>query len=240
MFSTNHFIWLGICAVLITSLSIISIKCKFSLKTAALIMAGISFVSEMSKIFSHMEYANGVDITDGMVLSPKALPFHLCSLMIFAYFYLPFAKEGKLKKFILSFVVPVGIVGASIAILIATSGTSFVKPEPYQCFVYHSGMVWFAIYLICTKQTSLGIKNWKTNIITLFALAFSMIWVNSILSEYDTNFFFVVRPPAENLPILNLNNGWYVYFLTILLLGFIGVTLVHLPFIIKEKKKLKA
>ena len=57
--------------------------------------------------------------------------------------------------------------------------------------------------------------------------------------SYNTNFFFVVRPPVKGLPLLNLNHGWFVYFITLLCLGFIGITLVHLPFLIKEHKTLK-
>ena len=40
----------------------------------------------------------------------------------------------------------------------------------------------------------------------------------------------------EGLPYLNLNKGWYVYFLRLIVLGFTLVTLFQLPFIIKEHK----
>ena len=206
MFTKEHFIWISICIVIITTLSIISIKKKFSFKLAAFIMAGVSLISELSKIFSHMEFVNGVDVTEGMVLDPGALPFHLCSLLIFAFFYLPFAKESKLKTFLLNLVVPIGLVGATLAILMATSGTNFLKPYAYQCFIYHSFMVWFAIYLIGTHQVSLGKKEWLQNILTLSILSIVMIWVNSLLKDYNTNFFFIVRPPVKGLPLLNLNH----------------------------------
>ena len=162
-----------------------------------------------------MEFVNGVDVTEGMVLDPGALPFHLCSLLIFAFFYLPFAKESKFKTFLLNLVVPIGLVGATLAILMATSGTDFLKPYAYQCFIYHSFMVWFAIYLIGTHQVSLGKKEWLQNILTLSILSIVMIWVNSLLKDYNTNFFFVVRPPVKGLPLLNLNHGWFVYFITL-------------------------
>ncbi|MGM9858316.1 MAG: hypothetical protein ACI311_03600 [Bacilli bacterium] len=239
MFTKEHFIWIAICIVLITGLSILSIKKKFSFKLAAFIMAGVALVSELSKIFSHMEFVNGVDASKGMVLDATALPFHLCSILIFAFFYLPFAKESKFKTFLLNFIVPIGLIGATLAILMATSGTDFTKPYAYQCFVYHAFMVWFAIYLIGTKQVSLVKKNWIQNIVVLAIMAISMVWVNSLLQVYDTNFWFVVRPPVKGLPLLNLNHGWFVYFLTLLSLGFIGVTLVHLPFLIKEYKNKK-
>ena len=146
MFTKEHFIWIAICIVIITTLSIISIKKKFSFKLAAFIMAGVSLISELSKIFLHMEFVNGVDVTEGRVIDPGALPFHLCSLLIFAFFYLPFAKESKLKTFLLNLVVPIGLVGATLAILMATSGTNFLKPYAYQCFFII--LLWYGLQYI--------------------------------------------------------------------------------------------
>ncbi len=199
-------------------------------------MAIVSLVSESSKIISNMKPAHWFDPSKGMVIDAAALPLHLCSLLIFAFFYLPFAKNERLKQYLLSLIVPVGLIGSLLAVLMATSGTDFTTPDAYQCFIYHAAMIWFAIYLIITKQAKLGVKPWLVNLASLFALAVIMIWVNGALAIYDTNFLYVVRPPVENLPILNLNNGWYAYFGTIMLCGFIGLTAVHLPFIIKEHK----
>jgi hypothetical protein len=70
----------------------------------------------------------------------------------------------------------------------------------------------------------------------LGGMLYLMIWVNSALSVYDTNFWYVVRPPVEGLPLLNLDNGWYAYFLTIQCIGLIALTIVHLPAIIRERK----
>ncbi len=237
MFSSEHFTWIALCSILITVMTVLSVKMKFSFKISAIIMALISLVSEGSKIISNMQYVNGENPNDGMVIDAGALPFHLCSILIFAFFYLPFSKNEKLKNYLTSLVVPVSLIGATLAILMATSGTDFTKPEPYQCFVYHAGMIWFSLYLMFTKQVDLGLKAWIRNLVSLFSLAIVMIWVNGLLQVYDTNFLYVVRPPVENLPILNLNNGWFVYFLTIIACGFLGITLVHLPYIIKEKKK---
>ncbi len=236
MFSVNHFIWIGLCAVFIAVLTFVSLKFKFSFKTAAFVMAGVSLVSEISKIISDMEYVNGVDASEGMVIDAGALPFHLCSLLIFAFFYLPFCKNEGVKRYLTSLIVPVGLIGSFLAIIMATSGTDFTKSGPYQCFVYHAAMIWFAIYLVATKQSDLGFRAWIKNLATLFSLSVIMIWVNGALQAYDTNFLYVVRPPVEDLPILNLSNGWFAYFGTLIVLGFIGVTAVHLPTLVKEIK----
>ena len=199
-------------------------------------MAGVSLVSEMSKIFSHMEFVNGENNADGMVIDAGALPLHLCSLLIFVFFYLPFCKNDKIKGYLTSLVIPVGLVGSLLAILMATSGTDFTEPEAYQCFIYHAVMVWFAIFLVAKKHADLGVRAWIRNLVIVGSLAFIMIWVNGALQAYDTNFLYVVRPPTDGLPLLNLDNGWYAYFGALVLCGFVGITAVHLPFIIREIK----
>ncbi len=237
MFTTEHFIWIGICIVFIAALTYVSLHFRFSFRTSACVMAGIALASEISKILSHMNFVNGTDASKGMVLGAQFLPLHLCSLLIFAFFYLPFAKNERIKNYLLSLTVPVGLIGSLLAILMATSGTDFTEATSYQCFIYHAGMTFFALYLVKTKQVDLGRKAWLTNLASLFTMAIGMIWVNSALQMYDTNFWYVVRPPVKGLPLLNLDNGWLAYFATLLVLGFIGVTAIHLPALIGEAKQ---
>ena len=98
-------------------------------------------------------------------------------------------------------------------------------------------MVWFAIFLVAKKHADLGARAYVRNLATVGCLAIVMIWVNGALQAYDTNFLYVVRPPADGLPLLNLDNGWYAYFGALVLCGFVGITAVHLPFIIREIKQ---
>lgn len=242
MFTTNHFIWIAICVVFIVTLLVLSIKFKFSFKVATYIVCGISLASELCKIFTHMTETSST----GMVLEAGALPFHLCSLLIFVFLFLAFSKNENLRNKIVSFVVPVSIAGGVLAILMATSGVDFTEPYSYQCFVYHAGILWYALYLICSKQVDLGLKAYIRNLCILMFLVVIMLWVNSALQSYDVNFFYLVRPPVKNLPLLNLNHGWYVYFITVLLCGLLLLTIIHLPSIItqivknyKQNKQLK-
>ena len=235
MFTTEHFIWLGLCAVFVAVLTYISKKNKFSLKAAGYIMCLICAVSEISKIMSDMvESKKG-----GMFLDPKSLPFHLCSLMIFAVLFITFGKEGKAKQTVIDFVAVMGTLGSICALLIPTNGTDFTKILAYQCFVYHAGLLWFSLYLIVGGYAKLGLKALGRNMIVLLSLVWAMIYVNSALSDYNTNFMYLVRPPMKDLPFLTLDFGWYVYFLHILSLGAIIILLFHLPFIISEKKQRK-
>ena len=230
MFSANHLIWLGICAVFIAVMLIASIKYKFSFKVSTAIICFIIGASEVAKIMYSMQPAKG----SGMVISAGALPFHLCSILIFVFAYLMFGKEGNLKETLKSFVVPAGILGGLLAILIPTSGTGFNQIQTYQCFIYHAAILWYAAYLIATKQANLGFKAYLKNLAILAVLAVFNIWVNGALQAYDTNFMFLVRPPVEGLPIINLNNGWYAYFFTLITIAIVLIGLVQLPSIIKE------
>lgn len=236
MFSQNHFIWLAICALLITGLLIAAKKMKFSFKCASYITASAALASELCKIFTHIEETTDKsgNVTGG-ILEPGALPFHLCSLLIFLIFFLAISGENKLTETVKSFIVPVAILGGTMALLIPTSGVDFAKPFAYQCFIYHSMIIWYSLYLIITGQVKLGLRSYLKNMGVLFCLVFVMLWVNSILSVYDTNFLYLVRPPMDDLPILNLNYGWHVYFLTLVSVALILFTLFHLPFIIRER-----
>ena len=238
MFTPNHFIWMGICAAIVGILLFISLKFKLKKRTAVWIMVDFSIVSELLKMFTriHPRYDETGAVIGG-VLSPSALPLHLCSIFIFVFFYLALQKNEEREKKVVSFFVPIGLVGASCAILVATSGVSFQETGPYQCFIYHSAMVYLALYYIVTHQVDLGLKAYLRNLAVFLCLVLVMIWVNSALSYYETNFFFVVEPPAKGLPFLNMDKGWYVYFLRLVLCGFLGETVVCLPYILRDLLK---
>ena len=236
MFTAEHWIWMGLCAAGIAGLCALSAKRKFDLKTAGGIMTVICALSEASKVLSNMvESPEG-----GMHLDPLCLPLHLCSLMIFAVLYITFGKEGSLKRMLMNFLAVVGTLGSFCAILIPTNGTDFATLPAYQCFVYHAGLMWFSIYLILSGRAKPGsFCVLGENMGLLLLAAFLMLYVNGALSAYDTNFFYLTRPPMENLPVLNLDQGWYVYLLRLVSLGVVLISLFHLPFILAAKRRKK-
>ena len=176
-----------------------------------------------------------------MHLDPHSLPLHLCSLMIFVVLYITFGKERSLKRVLMNFLAVTGTLGSFCAILIPTNGTDFASPPAYQCFVYHAGLMWFSIYLILSGRAKLGsFRVLGENMGLLMLAAFLMLYVNGALSAYDTNFFYLTRPPMENLPVLNLDKGWYVYLLRLVSLGVVLISLFHLPFILASERRKKA
>lgn len=43
----------------------------------------------------------------------------------------------------------------------------------------------------------------------------------------------------DNLPVLNLKNGWFAYFFTLIGIGVVAVSAVYLPSIISEIRAMK-
>lgn len=118
MFGIKHFIWIIMCIMFTIVMDYIGVKRKMTLKEAGLIMSFICLLSESSKIMCNMiESSFG-----GMVLNPLALPFHLCSMMLFGVLYITFGKDGEFKDKLIDFVAVMGILGSIMAILIPTDG----------------------------------------------------------------------------------------------------------------------
>ena len=233
MFTVNHILWLLLCAVGIFLGLMLAEKRQLDIKTDGMVMSVISVASESFKMMTHLLPSP----LGGMALAPNALPFHLCSMQIFVVFYITFAKASPTKEKVISFSVPAALLGGIMAMLIPTDGVDFRDPRAYQCFVYHAGLVWLALYFIRTRQVDMGWKAYGRNLLILLCLAGIMIYVNGAFFAYGTNFMFLTRPPMENLPILNLNHGWYVYFLSLALLAAALMTLAHLPFILAERRR---
>lgn len=233
MFTKEHLIWIGLCVVFVALMTLICVKRSLSLRRAGYIMTAICVLSETSKTMGEMVESSG----GGMVLDPRSLPFHLCSLMLFGVLIITFGKDGAVKQWLINFMAVAGVLGSICAILIPTNGTDFRDIGSYQCFVYHAGLLWFSLYLIISKNAHLGGKTLFRNLLLLGCFTLAMLYINSILSMYNTNFMFLVRPPMKNLPILNLDDGWDMYFLRLSGIGLSVVSLYHLPFIIAERMK---
>lgn len=234
MFTYTHFIWLAISIFIVGIMYIVSKKLSLSLKTVLTIMCIVSVISEVTKILLNM--VDGPK--GGKILDPESLPFHLCSIQIFFIFGLRFfITSERTKKALYNFMVPTSLVGATISLLIPTIGTSFMAIQVYQYFIYHAFLIFFGLYLIREKYATFRLKTLFINYGLLIMLMFINLWVNSFLSFAGTNFMYLTMPPMENLPILNLNHGWYVYVTHLFLIGLILMGFFHLPFIIINHKK---
>lgn len=235
MFSVNHFIWLAIVLVTIIGLLVLQKTKKIKNDTIITYMFIMSIISELIKIFSNLIQTS----EGGTVLDPADLPFHLCSIQIFFIFALKFlikTEEGKQK--LLGFMAPTMLVGGALALFIPTVGVEFTKLQVYQYFIFHANIITFAIYVLKERLVNYTWKSFFRNISYLGMLALIATWINSLLSVTNpkVNFFYLCRPPMENLPILNLNNGWFAYFITLVLIALIFMFLFHYIMIKLNKK----
>ena len=245
MFNGLHFAWLGICVAITGGMLLWSLLQKWKYKTALYVAVGFCIVSELVKVFSRIREYDDLKWKGGSggFIDVTALPLHLCSILIFVIIALALVKNEKVKSVLLSFFVPIGLMGGLAAILIPNDGVSFANIKVWQGFIYHAGIVWFALYLIITKQVDLRLRAYIRNVLMLFALVIVMIWVNGALQIYsregynDINYFFLVHPPIDGLPVLNLKHGYAAYLATIISLGFVLVTAVHIGPVIKQLKE---
>ncbi len=262
-FGRNHLITLAVCIVLITLGIIYVSKSKLTFNQVLNIMLVVWVISESIKLFSNMSYLlsdgttikiieyeieEGVDIVRAFY-PRKELPLHLCSIQPILMLIVKFITNQKVKSMVLSFMAPTCILGGIIALAVDTVGCDFTNPQVYEYFIYHTALVIFASSIISKKQITI---TWKSNFKTLLMLLvmfIASIWLNTLCSDtgvnpgeikdnqFYTNFFYSMKPPMEGLPLLNLDHGWFVYFITIIILGMVGVTLFHLPFILINQYK---
>jgi hypothetical integral membrane protein (TIGR02206 family) len=231
MFSLNHILFLIISVCLIVLFLFLSKKYSWKLEKITFVCCILSVISETTKIFSNI-----IETSDGGYLDPGALPFHLCTMQIFLLFYCWLSKNEKGKKIVRDFMFPTMLLGAVMALLIPTEEVLFTTSYAYYAFLFHAMLVFYAINLIRSKNVVVNLKTFITNSCLLLAFVFLNVWINSALSYYDTNFMFLRRPPIDGLPILNIDNGWVVYFISLVLFGLVLFTILHLPFIIIEHK----
>lgn len=233
MFTKNHIIIIIISILLIAVSIITSKKLKLSSKQATKIFFVICVISEIVKNLANMIPSK----YGGYILDPEDIPLHLCSLVVFGMLYLVLSKNEENKGHIKTAIVVLGLISPIFAILIPSEGVDFHRVITYQYFLYHDALFWYALYHIISKQVTLGKKEYEIDLIYLGIVIMALLYINSALSIYGVNYCFLRNPPLENLPILNLNHGWICYFITLILIGISSVTIVHLPRMLKMRKR---
>ena len=237
MFTLGHFIWLGAIGVMIAA-ALILIK-KLNLSSRAVEKTGMITLIVL-KIF-HMSLSMKESEFGGYILNQTQLSFHLCSIMIYTVILTNIIKNEKVIGALKSFMVPCLFIGAAMALIIPTEGVNPEVPRVWQYMLIHGMLVFYGLYLAIIQKVDLSVKAYFNNLKLLLCVTLVAFLMNSVLEQYKTNFLFLRVPPMENLPLLNLNNGWYVYFLTLAAIACILVLFIHLPFIISSAiKKRKA
>ena len=235
MFTLPHIIWLAVIAIAIAATLVLTKKYNVS---HALVQRVVLVVLVVLKVF-HLSLSMK-ELPDGsMVINQTQLSFHLCSVMIYANILINVVKNEKFVKVAKSFMVPCMLIGAAMALLIPTEGVSVLKPRVWQYMLIHGTLVFYGLYLGIIERVDMSFKVYLNNLKLLLAVVMAAFLMNSVLEEYNVNFLFLRKPPMEGLPILNLDNGWYLYFICLAFIACLLLFLVHLPFIIHEARKSK-
>jgi hypothetical integral membrane protein (TIGR02206 family) len=235
MFTTGHFIWLGVIAVAIAA-AIVLTK-KFNVSQNA-VQKTVFYALIVLKLF-HVCLSMKESPDGGFVINQTQLSFHLCSLMIYSVILINVIKNEKFVKTMKSFMVPCMLLGAAMALLIPTEGVDALRPRVWQYMLIHGVLVFYGLYLMIVERVDLSVKAYLTNLKLLIVVVIFAFLMNSVLEQYNTNFLFLRKPPMDNLPILNLDNGWYVYFISLALVACALLFTVHIPYIIKNGKRKK-
>ena len=237
MFSTAHLIWLACIFAVIMTAFIIAKKLRPSHKTVHLI---VTFVLIAAKLLHTAISITEVDSEfGGFVIKQSNLPFHLCSMMIYFTVFLHFIKNETTRAKIKSFMVPAMLIGAAMALFIPTAGVDVTEARVWEYMTCHGVLVFYGLYLMAIEKVDLGLKAYFNNLLFLTATTLFAFIMNSILVDANANYFFLRKPPMDDLPILNLDNGWYAYIVTLIAVACILIFLIQLPFIIKEQKAKK-
>ena len=253
MFSSYHFVWLAICALLTVVGTVLLKRYKPSLTTVLTIACAVCVWSELTKVFSTMRL---VPSSDGTMLYPylelQHLPFHLCSLQIVCIFMARFMREGRKKETLLAFMYPTCLIGAIFALLLPSIFSTsidvtqaFTHPLAYQTFLYHTMLILLALYIPMSGQVQIRAKHYFSTMGLLFSISFLSLYVNSLFAsptyrngtlvsvDYTTNFFFTYKPP---IPVVITEMWqWYLYFAILFLLAIVLVGALYLPYFIRER-----
>ena len=228
MFTPEHFIWLGVIGAGIAATLFVVRRTGVSHRAVG---RGTMLVLIALKVF-HMSLSMKASPFGGYVLNQTQLSFHLCSIMIYTVIFTNLIGDKRVISVLKSFMVPCLFIGAAMALLIPTEGVDPAKARVWQYMLIHGVLVFYGIYLAFVERVDLSFRAYRNNLKLLLCVTLVAFMMNSVLEQYKTNFLFLRVPPMKGLPILNLNHGWYVYFLSLAAVACILVLLVHLPFMV--------
>lgn len=191
MFTWRHFVWLGICAILIVIVIQQYKKKKPTLNQVLTTACMISVFSEITKLISVIEM---VPSATGDLLLPYVplnhLPLHFCSIQILLIFYTRFTSNKKMRENVLAFMYPTCIAGAFIALLMPSIFTTsipvekaFVSLISYQFFLFHSMLIALGIIILISGEIKWQKKHMYYTMIMVLAFGFASIYLNSIFAS---------------------------------------------------------
>lgn len=237
LFGYKHIIILVVCVIALILGYLLCRKQK--LEKVILVMLIIGIISEVIKV---IYYIVRNEATHGGYLPKSDLPFHLCSIQIIFIAILHYSKNEKLKRLLMSFMLPSCLVGGIAALLIPTyTARNGMWIISLQYFGYHVAISTFALYLLTNKNMKWTMKDLVNCFKLLGLFGLLSIYINSMLNDGsgDINFMYTVKPPQDGLPYLNLDQGWLMYIIKYASIAVVAILLTYIKTIIDYVKTLK-
>jgi len=234
VFSVAHFVFLAIFWPAAIFLAVFLSR-KFGYNRKVVITCAIiGIMSELEKIFFFVERS---PYGYGYRVPAEHLPFAMCPFQIFLILTLAFSADLEKRRPLLAFMYPMLVGGGWIGMLLQTTAPyhGLLDIGTYRYFIYHSMLIFLGLYLYMTQPIRYTIKEYGMSL-GLAAMALILaIWVNGFFGwDPRVNFLFVVRPPMEGLPLLNLDRGWAMYILQMTWIAVAVFTLCYLRVIKRD------
>ena len=207
MFTTGHFIWIGISVVLIISGVLYLRKTKPPLAKLIRICFVLGLISEFVKIVSVVTIVPVVNpavvMQNGQpvlvyvpqndyspMFGSEHLPFELCSIQLLFMLLVILFKDEKKQQALYAVMYPTGLIGGVMGIVLsgaaayaARMSDFFTSARMYQFFIYHSMIVVLSIYMGTCPECGLTFKKWRLALVGLIVLDIPSFYLNSILSN---------------------------------------------------------
>ena len=232
-FTISHFAFIAVLwpAAIILAIHL-SKKYGFSHKVVWVCMI-LALISEIEKIFFFMQ-----DTGNGFRLPAEYLPFNLCSLQIFFISALALSHNPRKLTVIISFMYPALIGGGIMGSMVPSFVFDFHGLEhfaTYRFFIYHAMLIFLGLYLYFSRAIEFTIKSFGYAFLIIVMIFIFAIWINGFFGWNDeTNFCYFVRPPAEGLPLINMDRGWPTYVFTFAIICFVIFAFCYLKVFIRD------
>ena len=267
MYSQGHIIFIIISLIMIAIGVFICKKYKWPLDSVIKVCFFIAVICEMVKVISVIDVWPIVKATveNGEIVYKETgayapfieythLPFELCSLQILFMFLYIVIKNNVWRTRIIALIYGTAMMGGLLAIFISAIAPGFsttreflTSVRAWEFFIYHSMLTILAILIATDGKYILKLKEFKWNCIMLLIIDTFSFYINSLLSipvykdgeligiSKSSNFFSSFSSPL-GIPLIN-KKYYLIYLVSRLLFGFILITIIYLPLLIRKRDK---
>jgi hypothetical integral membrane protein (TIGR02206 family) len=166
-------------------------------------------------------------LTTGQWSIQVHLPFHLCSVLVYATSFMLITRNYRVYEFCYF----LGIGAATQALLTPDAGAySFPHFRFLEVIISHGVMVTAALYMTVIE----GFRpTWKSLFRTIVALNVYMVPVFILNMLIGSNYLFINHKP-DTASLIDVLGPWPWYILSLEAVGLVIFTLLYLPFVIKD------